>query len=289
MSEKRVKTSAGAIIPTINSVYDSLSPAQKKIADFVLASPGETAEMSVSDLSKATDSSDASIIRFCRYIGFDGLKDFKLNLGIEIAKLDMDESILDTCIEHDDPSNVVAMKLKSRLDNVITETISLLDFSDLDEVAKLIKHAGTVVTLGVGSSGITSLQAKHKFMRIGMNIDSCTDRHTMYMKTSLLKKGDVVIGITHSGTTEEVVESLKIAKENGATTVAITHNPRSKVVKFADYLLVNGNKQSQLQGDSIGTKIAQLFVIDLIYSVLVQADMPDMMSKKSRTIKAVVK
>ncbi|RJX75124.1 MurR/RpiR family transcriptional regulator [Vibrio sinensis] len=289
MAEKRIKTNVGAIIPTINSVYESLSPAQKKIADFVLESPSEASELSVSELSKVTDSSDASIIRFCRYIGFDGLKDFKAGLGIEIAKLNFDDSILDTDIEPSDESSVVAMKLKSRLDNVISETINLLNFSELDKVAECMSQAKSVAAIGVGSSGITAAQVKHKFMRIGMNVDAFVDGHNMYMKAALMNQGDVLLGISHSGTTNELIKSFKIAKESGVTTVAITHNPRSALAKCADYVLINGNRQSQLQGDSIGTKIAQLFVVDLIYSVLVKTDMTDKMSKKSRTIKVVVK
>lgn len=288
MAEKRIKTNVGAIIATISSVYDSLSPAQKKIANFVLESPNEAIELSVSELSKATDSSDASIIRFCRYIGFEGLKDFKASLGIEIAKLNYDDSILDTNIEPDDESRVVAMKLKSRLDNVISETINLLNFDELDKVAEAICHANTFVAVGIGSSGITAAQVKHKFMRIGMNVDAFFDGHNMSMKAALMGPGDVLLGISHSGTTSELIKSFKIAQENGVTTVAITHNPRSLLAKCADYVLINGNRQTQLQGDSIGTKIAQLFVVDLLYSVLVKTDMPDKMDKKSKTIKVVV-
>ncbi|OLQ84941.1 N-acetylmannosamine kinase [Vibrio ponticus] len=289
MGEKRIKTNIGAIIATIGSVYESLSPAQKKIADFVLESPSEAVELSVSELSKVTDSSDASIIRFCRYIGFKGLKDFKASLGIEVAKLNYDNSILDTNIEPEDESSVVAMKLKSRLDNVISETINLLNFSELDKVVEAISNANTFAAIGIGSSGITAAQVKHKFMRIGMNVDAFFDGHNMSMKAALMGPGDVLLGISHSGVTSELIKSFKIAKGNGVTTVAITHNPRSPLAKHADFVLINGNRQSQLQGDSIGTKIAQLFVVDLIYSVLVKTDMTGKMDMKSKTIKVVVK
>ena len=81
---------------------------------------------------------------------------------------------------------------------------------------------------------------------------------------------------------------MKIAKANGAKTVALTHNLRSPITEVADFVLINGNRQGQLQGDSIGTKISQLFVMDLIYALLVQAEPDNSMSQKQKTLNVIL-
>ncbi|WP_142890708.1 MurR/RpiR family transcriptional regulator, partial [Klebsiella pneumoniae] len=78
--------------------------------------------------------------------------------------------------------------------------------------------------------------------------------------------------ISHSGHSPETTHALSLAKQAGAITVALTHNLGSPLSKVADITLINGNRQGRLQGDSIGTKTAQLFVLDLIYTLLVQKD-----------------
>ncbi|MGR6833384.1 MurR/RpiR family transcriptional regulator [Aliivibrio wodanis] len=139
----------------------------------------------------------------------------------------------------------------------------------------------------MGSSGLTAESAKHKFMRIGLNVDAFTNNHFMYIKSSLMQPGDFAVGLSHSGNSVETTKALRLAKENGATTIAITHNPRSDITKFSDYVLVNGNRQGQLQGDSIGTKISQLFVLDLIYTLLVKRDISGAKANKLKTTEAL--
>ncbi len=124
-------------------------------------------------------------------------------------------------------------------------------------------------------------------MRIGYNVDALTNNHFMYMKASLLQPGDLAIGISHSGSSIETAKALQLAKESGATTVALTHNPRSTISQYADWVLVNGNRQGKLQGDSIGTKISQLFVLDLVYTLLVKDDVSGAQVNKLKTTKAL--
>ena len=124
-------------------------------------------------------------------------------------------------------------------------------------------------------------------MRIGMRVDALTNTHFMYMQAALLKAGDVAIGISHSGHSPETTHALSLAKQAGAITVALTHNLGSPLSKVADITLINGNRQGRLQGDSIGTKTAQLFVLDLIYTLLVQKDPEAARANKLRTMDAL--
>ncbi|WP_301099480.1 MurR/RpiR family transcriptional regulator [Otariodibacter sp.] len=282
-------SSRGKILDTIGALQASLTKTEKKIANAILAQPGILAQCSLSEVASQLDVGEATFIRFCRTLGFKGYTDFKLDLAIELATQEKESStLLDTEVLESDTSREIANKLHSTLHNVIAETINLLNYDDLEKVVSELQKADRIFLFGVGTSGITAEDAKHKLMRIGYQTDAVTNNHFMYMQASLLKKGDVVIGISHSGYSEETTRALRIAKDNKAKTIAITHNLRSPITAVADYVLINGNSQGHMQGDSIGTKMAQLFILDLIYTLLVKSEPNKAIKNKQKTLNVIL-
>ena len=282
-------SSRGKILDTIGALQNSLTKTEKKIANAILSQPDLLNQCSLSEVASQLDVGEATFIRFCRTLGFKGYTDFKLDLAIELATQEKESSaLLDTDVAETDTSKEIATKLQVTLHNVITETINLLNFNELEKVVDVLRRAKRIFLFGVGSSGLTAEDAKHKLMRIGLQTDAVTNNHFMYMQASLLKQGDVVIGISHSGSSEETTKALRIAKENQAVTVALTHNLRSPITDVADYVLINGNRQGHMQGDSIGTKMAQLFVLDLIYTLLVRAEPNKAIQQKQKTLDVIL-
>lgn len=280
---------SGKILDTIGALQTSLTKTEKRIAAAILASPNLLSQSSLSEVSEQLNVGEATFIRFCRTLGFKGYTDFKLELAIELATQEkQNQTLLDTEVSEEDSAFEIAKKLQSALVNVVGETINLLDFDQLDQVVNELYNAKRIFLFGVGSSGITAEDVKHKLMRIGLQVDATTNNHFMYMQASLMKSGDVVIGISHSGYSEEIIRALRIAKKAGAKTVALTHNLRSPITEEADYVLINGNRQGQMQGDSIGTKIAQLFVMDLIYALLVRKEEQKAIKAKQKTINVIL-
>lgn len=279
----------GKILDTIGALQNSLTKTEKKIAGAILAQPGLLNQCSLSEVAHQLDVGEATFIRFCRTLGFKGYTDFKLDLAIELATQEKESStLLDTDVAETDSPKEIAAKLQTTLANVIAETVNLLDYPVLEKVVEELRKANRIFLFGVGSSGLTAEDAKHKLMRIGLQTDAVTNNHFMYMQAALLKKGDIVIGISHSGYSEETTKALRIARENKATTVAITHNLRSPITEVAHYVLINGNRQGNMQGDSIGTKMAQLFVLDLIYTLLVKSDPEKAIKQKQKTLNVIL-
>ncbi|QLB13682.1 RpiR family transcriptional regulator [Bisgaardia hudsonensis] len=280
---------SGNILDTIGALYHSLTKTEKKIATTILSSPHLLSQCSLAEISHQFDVGEATFIRFCRTLGFKGFTDFKLQLSIELATKDRQpNSLLESDITKNDDAQHIAEKLQNAINGVISETVNLLDIEQLEQVVTQIRNAKRIFLFGVGSSGITAEDAKNKLMRIGLQVDATSNNHFMYMQASLMKEGDVVLGISHSGYSKETIQALSIAKKNGATTVALTHNLRSPITLVADYVLTNGNRQGQLQGDSIGTKIAQLFVLDLIYTLIVQVEEEQAIATKQKTVNVIL-
>ena len=279
----------GKILDTIGALQNSLTKTEKKIAHAILSQPDLLSQCSLSEVASQLDVGEATFIRFCRTLGFKGYTDFKLDLAIELATQEKESSaLLDTDVSEIDTPKEIAVKLQATLSNVTSETINLIDYEELEKVVDELRRANRIFLFGVGSSGLTAEDAKHKLMRIGLQTDAVTNNHFMYMQASLLKEGDVVIGISHSGYSEETTKALRIARENSAVTVAITHNLRSPITEIADYVLINGNRQGHMQGDSIGTKMTQLFVLDLIYTLLVKAEPNKAIEQKQKTLNVIL-
>ncbi|AGH82469.1 transcriptional regulator [Psychromonas sp. CNPT3] len=282
------KIRAGKVLDTISSLYASLTPSSKRISDYILSNGNEACKLSIGEISKIVNVGDATIIRFCRTLGFKGFQEFKMELAIEFSHINQqDKSIFDGNVTADDDVQMISQKLKRSINNVLSETINLLDFNVIEEITAHIVKAEAIYFFGVGSSGLVAESAKHKFMRIGLRVDALTNNHFMYMQASLLKKGDIVIGISHSGYSSETIKALTLAKEAGAVIIAITHNPRSTLGELADHVLVNGNRQGKLQGDSIGTKISQMFVLDLLYTAFIKEDIEHAEENKLKTTQAL--
>jgi DNA-binding MurR/RpiR family transcriptional regulator len=278
----------GKILDTLGSLRDSLTPSARRIADYVLVQPQRVTELSIAELAQQANVGEASIIRFCRALNFKGFQDLKMKLAIEVATPhDTEKHMLDTELTADDDAEHIGRKLQQTINNVLGETLNLLDFSKLEAVARALQQQKRIYFFGVGSSGITAEDAKNKLMRIGFDVDALTNNHFMYMKAALLNSDDVAIGISHSGTSKETIKALALAKECGATTVALTHNPLSPLAELSDYVLINGNRQGQLQGDSIGTKITQLFVLDMLYTLLVRDNPQHTRQQKYKTTQAL--
>lgn len=278
----------GKILDTLGSLRDSLTPSARRIADYVLAQPQYVTELSIAELSQQAKVGEASIIRFCKGLNFKGFQDLKMKLAIEVATPnDVEKHMLDTELTPEDNAEHIGRKLQQTISNVLGETLNLLDFSELEAVASAFQQQKRIYFFGVGSSGITAEDAKNKLMRIGFDVDALTNNHFMYMKAALLSADDIAIGISHSGTSKETIKALELAKECGAITVALTHNPLSPLAALSDYVLINGNRQGQLQGDSIGTKITQLFVLDILYTLLVRDNPEHTRQQKYKTTQAL--
>ena len=282
-------TSNGKVLDTISALYDSLTKTEKRIASTILSSPHLMTQAPLAEIAKSLDVGEATLVRFCRTLGFKGFTDFKLVLAIELATTEKNHNaLLDSEINHEDNTAQIAAKLQVAMVNVINETINLLDLTELEKTVELLRTAKRIFFFGVGSSGITAEDTKHKFMRIGLPVDASTNNHFMYMQAALMQKGDVAVGISHSGSSKETIQALEIAQRNGAKTVALTHNLRSPITRVADLVLINGNRQGQLQGDSMRTKIAQLFVLDMLYTLIVQAEQEKAVKTKQKTVDVIL-
>ena len=157
------------------------------------------------------------------------------------------------------------MDISSSLYN--TQTV--LDEADLELAAKTIMNASRIVVFGLGNSAAIAQDATHKFLRLGLAAQCCCDNHMQAIIASHLKKGSVAIGISHSGSSTDIVEALKLCKLWGATTICITNFASTPIVQVSDIALFTKSEETKHSILAMSSRIAQLAILDSIYTYIV--------------------
>jgi len=247
----------------IRSHYPSLTPAEQRVADFILNDPGKVIYMSVTELAEKCDVGDGTVVRFAHDIGLSGYQELKLILSRDLSN--SFEYVLEDVSPEDSLEDIVR-KITNRNLRAIADTTQLISIDSLNRAIEAIYKARRVEFYGVGASGFTALEAKYKFLRIGILCDALTDPHLQAMSASTLNSRDVAIGVSHSGATKDTVDSIKVAKNAGATTICITNFARSPITEFTDIVLLTASPEAPLASGAIRSIVSQLHVLALLFT-----------------------
>lgn len=267
VSDQRKATTTGALL-RLQSAVPSLSATEQRLAAVILADPEKVLYMSVHQLAEVADVSAGTIVRFCQSLGYAGFAQFKLVLAADLvtpARTVMGE------IEPGDDLGTVAQKIAAGNTQAIAATMRLFDVETMVRAVTAVAQARRVEFCAVGVSSVVAMDAKYKFKRLGMLVDAIADPHQQAMSLSTMAPGDVAVAITYSGDTKDIVESMAVAREVGATTIAITAHSRSHVASLSDVVLLTVPMETPLASGSIRSTIAQLQVLDVLFAgVLLQ-------------------
>ena len=258
---------SGALI-RLRGLYPSLKTALKKVADVILRQPEMAIYASVNEVAAACGVSEATVMRFCRILGFRGFQDFKISLARELVLPEPrpHEEVTDD----DDPANIVRTVFQAKRAS-LQDTLEVMDIEGMEATCQLLLNSRQVVVIGSGSSGTAVAHARARFMLLDLKAQICTDFHFMLMAAALLTKDDVVLAVSNSGTTRETVETVRAARENGAKIVAITNNSLSPLSREADLVLATAARDTTLPGETDGSLVCQISIIDALFSLMFQA------------------
>jgi len=227
--------SAPNLIPHIRGELTELRPAERKVADMVLRDVDFAMRASITELAQRADVSEPSVTRFCRAVGANGLRDFKMQLAQSVAG---GLPYASTAVARDDDIKTLLDKVGEAAVDGITHAREALDPVVVEVAIAALAGARRVYFFGVGSgSGLVAQDAALRFLRLDIAASAFVDGHLQRLYAGLLEPGDVAFAISHSGRSVEVNESIQIAKERGATTIALT-NVGSRLAWLVDIPLL---------------------------------------------------
>ncbi|MEO9153779.1 MAG: MurR/RpiR family transcriptional regulator [Lapillicoccus sp.] len=281
-----VTESPAGLLVLLRGLRPSLSPAEDRVAECVLADPRAAAGLTISELAVQAQTSETTVLRFCKRLGLPGYPQLRLALAAESAQ-PRSRIAADTDIHAGDTVDDIISKIAFADASAVEETAAQLDREALTLAADAIAGAGRVDIYGIGASAIVGTDTQQKLHRIGVVAFSWNDPHTSLTSATLLRAGDVALAISHSGTTRETIEALTKAKAQGATTIALTNFPLSRLAEGADIVLTTAARENSLRSGATASRIAALTVIDCLYIAVAQRDLPRVQQAISDTRAAV--
>lgn len=275
-----------------------LNPALKRVAEYVLNDPEECKSLTIKELSEFCDVSESTVTRFVKEIGFSNYQQLKIKLAETVqsqkdnAISDDDNKYIYENITNTDTVDDILNKLIFKNITILNQTKLIADKSQYEEAAKAIEKANILSFSCTGSSAIAAEEAIMRFTRAGIKCIFNRDSAIQQMTSSILSNNDVQIGISDSGSTSSVINSLKQAKSNGITTIAITSSNKSKVAEFADIvLLTSSNNSSDYAAcdnwENTSSKISQILVIDTLYALYASRNYNKIKENLNRTYKSI--
>ncbi|MGO4694532.1 MurR/RpiR family transcriptional regulator [Paenibacillus sp. 2TAB26] len=274
------------IFTTIHSKYNNLTNTERKVADYILENSEGVVYMSITDLADHCGVGESSVFRFCRSLSYKGYQDFKIALAHSITAENEIPQLTDKVLMNDTMDQVSSKVLSSNI-SALNETYNLIDNEKMDQAIEHLLQAERVIFFGVGSSLMTAMEAKIKFMRITNKTECSIDSHLQMMSAALMTKRDVAVVISYSGSTKDTIEVAKRAKESGATVISITRFVKSPLTSYSDLTLLCGANEGPLQGGSLSAKISQLYLLDVLYVEYFKRTYEDSIRNKESTAASV--
>jgi DNA-binding MurR/RpiR family transcriptional regulator len=261
------------VLVAVRSALPGLKPAERRVAERVLADPAAASSMSISVLAEQADTSVTTVLRFCRAVGLDGYPQLRLALAGDVAREDVlvgDQRHLGADISHTDSAADLIAKIAYSDMRALEETAGQLDPATLARAADAIVAARRVDVVGIGASGFVGQDLHQKLHRIGLTAFIWTEAHAALTAAALQRAGDVMVVISHSGQTVDSLEPLLAAARRGATTVALTNFVASPIANAADLVLTTAARESPFRSGATVSRIAQLAVVDCLFVAVAQ-------------------
>ena len=275
------------IISIINSEYYNFTAAEKRISDYIISHVAGCQSLSISGLAAEAGVAEATVSRFAKRLGYNGFNSMKLAIARTISSGGEDySSVLGDVTEKDSFADVCKKVCATDI-RAITDTFDLIDPESVKAAADLIEKAPTVISMGQGGSMVLAEEAAHLFATAGCNFYSVTDSHTQAIRAATMDPGGVIMFFSYSGATVEAMQTLKVARGRGVKVILVTRYPNSPAAELADVVLLCGSNESPLQLGSAAAKIAQIFLMDVLFSELCMRNLPECRKTRERIADAL--
>jgi len=257
-----------------------LSKSERKIASIVLSNPTKVINQSISALSAEADVSLPTVNRFCKKLGFDGYPSFKIQIAQELSTTN--RMLIDRFnVDKDTPDLV--KRVMSDIQSTVVSVGQNLNPHSIDKATSMLASAKSITFFGLGGSGPVALDAQHKFFRFGIPVVAHTDYINQRMIVSMMNTDDILVLISFTGRTTEIVKTAKIAKSNGIKTIALTSKD-SPLAKLVDVVLhIHAPLENNLH-IPMTSRLAHLAIIDILSATVSACFGSNMDAKKDQVI-----
>ena len=282
-----------ALLDRIQASMPALPPAEQRVARLVIEDPRDFATLPVAELAARAGVSKPTVVRFCRSVGYDGLVDFKRKLA---GSVNEGVPFVHRAVDEDDKCGDIIVKV---IDNAVSALLGYRNDAAghaFERAIALLAEAGRagrrIEFYGVGNSGIVAQDAQHKFFRLGVNAVAISDAHVQVMSATMLGPGDVVVVISNSGRSSDLIDSAEIARRQGAGLIVISASgsPLAQLAQGGanQVLLAVDHPEDYDRYSPMVSRLLHLVVIDIL-TTAVALRLPGELRKTLQEIKRNLK
>jgi RpiR family carbohydrate utilization transcriptional regulator len=207
------------VLETIAQNFEQLRPAERKVAEFVLADPSGFVHKSITAAAAEAEVSEPTVLRFCRAVGYSGFQSFKIGLA---QSLGAGVPYVLKGLAPDDGVPQLVEKVCSHAQKAIADLRAGLNTDVVDQAITSLNRARHIEFYGAGASGVVAKDAQHKFLRLGVPTSAYIDSHQMVISAASLKFDDAVVVFSHTGRSRGVLYAVEVALAQQATVIGVT-------------------------------------------------------------------
>lgn len=278
---------ARTVFEQISSNYYALTSSEKKVADFTLSNQSGTQFMSISELADACGVAEATISRFCRRLGYKGYNAFKLALANSSPKHKLLDNPLSGEVTAEDSLEDICKKLYTAEVEAMAQTMEFLDLDSVAQASRMLHSARRVMCMGQGGSLLIANEAAHLFSTVSNKFTAVADSHLQAIAATTMDPEDVILFFSYSGSTQEMMETLKLARAQQGQVILVTRFPRSPGAELSNVVLQCGANENALQSGSVAARIAQMYLLDILFSEFSRKDLEQCLQIRGRIADAL--
>ena len=247
----------------IKAIYGNLKSAEKNAVDFILEHPEEIKGTTIVSLARKARCSEATLVRLARKLGYGGFPELKADFaGLNGSQEGAYDYVgISTA---DGPIEVMEKVIETTI-AALRDSFSIVDREQYVQAVEALVGAPTILFCGVGDAALVAMEACQRFIRIGRNSLVSQDPDVQLIMSSRLRRGDVMVAVSHSGKSRAVVNAAKVAGRAGATVIAITNYPVSPLTKRAEIVLLTAVFSQHVTGEVVSKRVAELCLIESLY------------------------
>ena len=256
----------------IQDVYPEFTQSEKQLADYFLNHLQEVSTSSAKDLAEKVGTSAPTIVRFSRTLGYSGFPALKMDILMSEKSDVMD--LTQELTENETVARLVSTMYSHRL-ATLDHVRGLIDEATTEKAVAALCKANTVYLCGIGGSSIVCQDFQQKLSRIGIRTIHVQDAHVMMMMMTGIQEGDVLVAVSYSGETKEVIETVRIAKEKNATVLSISQLGKTSLNRLSDLQFYVPSEENTIRAGAISSRDSSLFICDTIYLSLVSCHLEE--------------
>ncbi len=242
-----------SILPLIESKYEELTEVEKIIAEYFLET--EDTDLTSKTVSNKLFISEAALTRFAKKLNLSGYREFVYKYQSSRQsnfkrKKDIGLPVFDSYRE------------------ILLKSYNLYNYKDYEKLAEAMLKVGRIYIYGVGSSGYLATEFAQRLIRLGLDAEAITDTHMLLLNSVRLKKDSLVMGISYSGKSIEVIDGLKKAGEKGCKTVLFVANDSEKWDQYFDFVILVAHKQNLEYSNIISPQFPTMIMLDILFKKL---------------------